>query len=123
MGSNCCALKLRKNSPLAKGGGGGATAVAPPPGSCPNRMRKASLQRVVFEMVPPTSLGLRALLDNPRAYGAAPFSKGEFLATAGSRHSFTAPSPIGLIVSHIFSAGHRGYGDSHGERVFSPRGA
>ena len=28
-----------------------------------------------------------------------------------------------LIVSHIFSAGHRGYGESHGERVFSPRGA
>ncbi len=28
-----------------------------------------------------------------------------------------------LIVPHIFFAGHRGYGNSHRERVFSPGGA
>jgi hypothetical protein len=41
--------------------------------------------------VPPFSHGLPALRDDPCAYGAAPFSKGEFLATASTGYLFTAP--------------------------------
>jgi len=33
---------------------------------------------------------LPASRDNPRAFGAAPFDKGEFFATAGSGHCFPA---------------------------------
>jgi hypothetical protein len=50
---------------------------------------KASPQRIVSQMAPSSSLGLLASRDNPRALGAAPFSKGEFLATGGSAHFFT----------------------------------
>ena len=48
---------------------------------------KASPQRIV------TSNGA-----NPRAFGAAPFFKGEFLATAGSGHFFTAPLVQGWML-------------------------
>ena len=54
------------------------------------RIRETSPQRRVSQMDPPSSLGLPGSRDNPRALGAAPFFKGEFLAPAGSGHFFTA---------------------------------
>ena len=54
------------------------------------RIAKASPQRIVSRIAPGSCLGFPASPDNPRAFGAAPFSKGEFHATAGPGNLFTA---------------------------------
>ncbi len=55
---------------------------------------KALPQHVVSRWGAPPSLGLPTWPDNPRAFGAAPFSKGEFLSIAGPSHFFhSSPLP------------------------------
>ena len=59
------------------------------------RIAKASPQRIVSRIAPGSCLGFPASPDNPRAFGAAPFSKGEFHATAGPGNLFTGAEAEG----------------------------
>ncbi len=68
-------------------------AVAKPPRGLSCKLRKAYPQSILSRMARAAFLGFPTAPDNPRAFGAAPSFKGEYLATTGSYNSFTVPLP------------------------------
>ena len=81
--------------PLSKGGGI-ATAVAMPPGGLSCKFTKAPPQSNVIDIPAGSLLGLPAWQDNPRAFGASPFIKGElgrYRYPTGSTHDRTCMRP------------------------------
>jgi hypothetical protein len=64
------------DSPLKKGGGGVATVVAEPPGGC--RANSGRLRLGAAQLISELPLVFQGPRDNPRAFGAALFSKGDF---------------------------------------------
>ena len=65
-------------------------AAQPPPGGCLMTWGNPHLRRIAFSNSATHFFGLPDSQDNP-AFGAAPFSEEELLATPGSGHSLNTP--------------------------------